>query len=66
MRTYYLTQASNSLIEMRQTRFKEELLATGKEHPHDVCAIAHNKEKLKSMLESVKIPINDVDWGSLP
>ena len=40
--TYYVTH--KGLFELRQTRFIDHV-----DHPHDVCAIAHNLDELKDM-----------------
>jgi hypothetical protein len=46
----YIKQESNGMWTLRQERFLS-LLEKGKEHPHDVCAIARDYEELKAMCE---------------
>lgn len=59
---YYLT-ASNGVYELRQTRFKQQL-QSGREHPHDVCAVARSKDEMRGMVESCKFT-GTVDWDSV-
>lgn len=47
---------SGHLKAIRQERFRAQLEA-GKEHPHDVCALACTVEELKSMVKDW-----DVEW----
>ena len=54
--TYYVKRSSHSLLELRQTRFK----ALSTEHPHDVCAIARNREELQGMYD--KYLAGGIDW----
>lgn len=50
MSTMYVKQEDNGFVTLRQTRYADRL-AKGKEHPHDVCAVARNVEELKNMCE---------------
>lgn len=58
---YYLVK-NNGLIELRRTRFKE-LYCQGKDHPHDVCAVARSKDEMRSMV--YKYQFGKVDWNSI-
>ena len=40
----------NGMLVLRQTRFAEKL-ANGIDHPHDICAIAHNVEEMRGMVD---------------
>ena len=42
--------AKEGIYVLRQTRFKE-MLAAGKEHPHDVCAYARSVEEMHQMVD---------------
>lgn len=48
--TMYVVKSARGMLELRQERFREQL-KNGKEHPHDVCAIAHNVEEMRSMAD---------------
>jgi hypothetical protein len=51
---------SGGLYALRQERFRARL-AAGREHPHDVCAVAHSREELKEMCLKYW---PDVDYGT--
>jgi len=62
--TYYLRRdAVSGMLELRQTRFREQLKA-GTSHPHDICAYARNKAEMEHMVALYKL--GSVDWGSIP
>jgi len=48
MEKYYWSLSSDGFSIMRQTRYKADL-ARGKEHPHDVMAIARTEEEKRQM-----------------
>lgn len=48
MTTYYVEKSDSGLLELRQQRFREQR-ASGKEHPHDICAVARTVEELQEM-----------------
>ena len=50
-----------SLYVLRQVRFRDEL-AAGREHPHDVCAVATSAVQLEEM---VKPHWPDADYSAL-
>lgn len=50
MSDMYARKESRGLWALRQTRYKKHL-AQGKEHPHDVCAIATSPSQLIEMCE---------------
>lgn len=60
MSKYYVLKDGHGLYELRQSRFKKNLLL-GAEHEHDVCAVARSEEELRSMLAEVNW-IGDVEW----
>lgn len=49
MSEMYVIQ-KGSMLELRQTRFREQLNA-GIEHPHDVCAVARSVEEMRGMVD---------------
>lgn len=46
--TMYAHKDNNGFFTLRQTRY-EKLLAEGREHKNDVCAVASSAEQLKEM-----------------
>ena len=44
----YVRMEPNGLVTLRQEKFRAQL-QHGREHPHDVCAVARNRAELKSM-----------------
>lgn len=47
----YVTKSKSCyLLELRQVRYKATYQA-GKEHPHDLCAIAHDVAEMHSMID---------------
>lgn len=56
---YYVEQTAG-LVKLRQTRFKAQF-DIGREHPHDVCAIARTVEELRGMVNSCKLT-GTIDW----
>lgn len=49
MASMYVVKEQN-LYVLRQTRFKAAL-ASGSEHPHDVCAYAHSVPEMHNMVD---------------
>jgi hypothetical protein len=62
MTTYYLTRDAHGFVELRQTRYREQYQA-GREHPHDVCAVARNKNEMRQMTISFE---GSIDWTTIP
>ena len=58
--TVYYVEHTAGFVQLRQTRFKAEFSA-GREHPHDVCAVARNVEELRGMVASCKLE-GTIDW----
>jgi len=50
---YAIRDQKSGLIELRQKRFKPEF-KRGREHPHDVVAIARDLPELESMIKTIK------------
>ena len=48
--TMYARKEHDGFYTLRQSRYAAQLVA-GKEHPHDVCAVASSIEELRSMCE---------------
>lgn len=48
--TYYVERSASGLLELRQERFRLQR-ALGKNHPHDVCAVARTVEEMRGMVE---------------
>lgn len=46
--TMYARRSASGFVELRQTRYRAKLEA-GKDHPHDVCALAASVEELRAM-----------------
>lgn len=46
--TMYARKEPDGFWTLRQERFRRQL-ARGREHPHDVCAVARSIDELKSM-----------------
>jgi hypothetical protein len=59
MKSMYVVKVG-SLYELRQTRYAQNL-ANGKEHPHDVCAVARSIEEMRSMVD--KHWPNEIDYS---
>jgi hypothetical protein len=59
---YYLTRTASSLVELRQQRYRAQLEA-GREHPHDVCAVARSKTEMRAML--ARFRFGPVEWDSI-
>lgn len=57
--TVYYVEHAPGFVQL-QTRFKAEFTA-GREHPHDVCAVARSVEELRGMVASCKIE-GTIDW----
>jgi hypothetical protein len=57
--TYYAKKSTHGLVELRQSRYKEQF-DRGNEHPHDLCATAHSVKELREMVE--KHNLGYVDW----
>lgn len=51
--TYY-TVTRGEFIELRQTRFAAKF-SRGIDHPHDVCAIAHNNAEMRDMVKECNL-----------
>jgi hypothetical protein len=59
--TYYV-ERSGGLLELRQTRFREQReTRAGKGHPHDVCAVARDREEMERMAALLS---GSVDWST--
>lgn len=56
----YVHRTAQGFVELRQTRYRDRL-AAGKEHPHDVCAVARDIGELRSMCEK---HWPDTDWSA--
>jgi hypothetical protein len=50
MSDMYVRQEADGFWTLRQKRFKDKL-TEGKEHPHDVCAVARSLGELREMCE---------------
>lgn len=57
--TYYAREDGAGMWELRQTRYRARL-ESGREHPHDVCAVARSKDELREISAKLDGPI---DWG---
>jgi hypothetical protein len=57
--TYYVEHTAN-FVQLRQMRYKAQF-DSGREHPHDVCAIARDVEELRGMVTRCKLT-GTVDW----
>ena len=44
----YVRKERDGFYTLRQERYRDAL-ASGNEHPHDVCAIAHSTDELRDM-----------------
>lgn len=60
--TYYLTRVKG-VVELRQTRYREQFEA-GREHPHDVCAVAGSKQRMRQLLTGWDSA--SIDWTTVP
>jgi hypothetical protein len=54
---YYVTLGGNGLYELRQERFR------GKDHPHDLCAVARSVEEMREMVAMHFT--GPVDWSAV-
>lgn len=62
--TTYYVERRNGFLELRQTRLLgERHTRNGEGHPHDVCAIARNREEMERMADILS---GSVDWSRLP
>lgn len=61
--TYYLTRESDSLLALRQVRYKESHMS-GVPTELDVCLFVKNEEELREVLQCQNISITekDIDW----
>lgn len=50
-----------SMLELRQTRFREQLNA-GVEHPHDLCAVARSVDEMHSIADKRWL---DIDYSAV-
>ena len=62
--TIYYVEHAGSFVHLRQTRLKAQFDA-GREHPHDVCAVARNVDELRGMVTSCKLT-GTIDWCEAP
>jgi hypothetical protein len=60
MKSMYVTKRG-SFVELRQTRYREQLLADN-EHPHDVCAIARDTKEMHDMADK---HWQDIDYSEV-
>lgn len=44
----YVHEEPDGTFTLRQIRYRKRL-AAGKEHPHDICAVARSRAELKAM-----------------
>jgi hypothetical protein len=55
----YYVKRNGGLLELRQQRFRH----LTEEHPHDICAVAHNKAEMQGMID--KYLAGKIDWNGL-
>lgn len=62
MTTYYVERTGH-VLELRQTRFRNQRnTRAGEGHPHDVCAIARDRQEMERMCALLG---GSVEWGEI-